>query len=182
MCKCCMCAIIMYCLFQFRCMCSLICVHVFSPLSCAYIICYHRLELWPGFITSILQYESNVMLCADISHKIIRMDTVLDLFYDIHSQNSRNFHEACVRAIVGEIVLTRFRISLVMCNHYSHTYQCYNRYNNRTYRVDDIDWTKNPSSTFTLADGTETNFKEYYKKVLCTCTDVYPNVTFLRVF
>lgn len=69
-----------------------------------------RLELWPGFITSILQYESNVMLCADVSHKIIRMDTVLDLFYDIHGQRPSDFHEACVRAIVGEIVLTRFEL------------------------------------------------------------------------
>ncbi len=71
-----------------------------------------RLELLPGFITSILQYEKSVMLCADISHKILRMDTVLDLFYDI-SQSARDVHEACTRSIVGEIVLTRWVGNLI---------------------------------------------------------------------
>ena len=27
-------------------------------------------EIWPGFVTSILQYERNVLLCAEISHKV----------------------------------------------------------------------------------------------------------------
>ena len=28
-------------------------------------------ELWPGFLTSILQYERKVMLCAEVSHKVL---------------------------------------------------------------------------------------------------------------
>ena len=39
------------------------------------------------------------------------------------------------------------------------------RYNNRTYRVDDIDWDKNPTSTFTIATGEEISFIDYYEKV-----------------
>ena len=66
----------------------------------------HRLELWPGFITSILQYETNVMLCADISHKILRTDTVYDFLNDLF-QTSRNFHDQAEKTLVGEIVLTR---------------------------------------------------------------------------
>jgi len=27
-------------------------------------------ELWPGFLTSILQYEKKVLLCAEVSHKV----------------------------------------------------------------------------------------------------------------
>ena len=71
-----------------------------------FLIVIRRLELWPGFITSILQYERSVMLCADISHKILRMDTVLDLFYDLQKKG-RNVMDECYRSIVGEIVLTR---------------------------------------------------------------------------
>ena len=65
-----------------------------------------RLDLWPGFITSILQYEDSIMLCADVSHKIMRSDTVYDTLEELY-QTSRNFHEDAVKTLVGEIVLTR---------------------------------------------------------------------------
>ena len=65
-----------------------------------------RLEVWPGFVTSILQYEQNVMLCAEISHKILRIDTVLDDVF-LELKNEPKFHDAATRALVGVIVLTR---------------------------------------------------------------------------
>lgn len=43
--------------------------------------------------------------------------------------------------------------------------QSSHRYNNKTYRVDDIDWDQNPKSTFKKADGSEVSFLEYYRKV-----------------
>ncbi|XP_003391478.2 PREDICTED: piwi-like protein 1, partial [Amphimedon queenslandica] len=115
--------------------------HYYNP-KIPNIIREHSLEIWPGFITSIAQYESNVMLCADISHKILRTDTVLDLFHSLKS--TRDFHTEATKSIVGEIVLTR--------------------YNNRTYRVDDIDWEKTPASTFKTSTGEEISFITYYKK------------------
>lgn len=39
------------------------------------------------------------------------------------------------------------------------------RYNNRTYRIDDINWDSNPKSTFRKSDGSEMSFVDYYKKV-----------------
>ena len=36
------------------------------------------------------------------------------------------------------------------------------RYNNKTYRIDDIDWDKNPLSTFTTRSG-EISFMQYYE-------------------
>ena len=69
--------------------------------------CALRLELWPGFITSILQYENNVMLCADISHKILRTDTVYDYLKELEYTGRGNFYEQATRALVGEIVLTK---------------------------------------------------------------------------
>ena len=36
------------------------------------------------------------------------------------------------------------------------------RYNNKTYRIDDIDWDKNPLSTFSTRNG-EVSFVQYYE-------------------
>ena len=37
----------------------------------------HKPELWPGYVTSIRQHEEKILLCCEISHKILRTDTVL---------------------------------------------------------------------------------------------------------
>lgn len=66
-----------------------------------------RLELWPGFITSILQYERNILLSLDISHKILRIDTVYDYMNALYCSGKPNFHDQCCKNLVGEIVLTR---------------------------------------------------------------------------
>lgn len=42
--------------------------------------------------------------------------------------------------------------------------QC-SRYNNKTYRIDDIDFDKNPLTKFKTRDGSEISFVDYYKKV-----------------
>ena len=49
------------------------------------------------------------MLCADVSHKIMRSDTVYDTLNDLYQNPPRgtSFHEAAVKMLVGEIVLTR---------------------------------------------------------------------------
>ena len=39
------------------------------------------------------------------------------------------------------------------------------RYNNKTYRIDDINWEMNPKSKFKGRDGSEQIFVEYYAKV-----------------
>ena len=39
---------------------------------------------------------------------------------------------------------------------------CVHRYNNKTYRIDDIDWRKNPTATFETRKGT-TSFIDYYR-------------------
>ncbi|XP_064424197.1 piwi-like protein 1 [Latimeria chalumnae] len=104
----------------------------------------HRIMIWPGFTTSILQYENSILLCTDVSHKVLRSETVLDFMYSLYEQTGeQRFREACSKELIGLIVLTR--------------------YNNKTYRVDDIDWDKNPESKFKKADGTEISFVDYYK-------------------
>jgi len=71
-------------------------------------VCSYRLELWPGFITSILNYDAGIMLCADVSHKILRTDTVLDYLNELNARVRRNFHEVATKNLVGEIVLTKY--------------------------------------------------------------------------
>ncbi|KAI4568727.1 hypothetical protein MJG53_014345 [Ovis ammon polii x Ovis aries] len=105
----------------------------------------HRLVIWPGFTTSILQYENNIMLCTDVSHKVLRSETVLDFMFNLfHQTEEHKFQEQVSKELIGLIVLTK--------------------YNNKTYRVDDIDWDQNPKSTFKKADGSEVSFLEYYRK------------------
>ncbi|NXG47601.1 PIWL1 protein, partial [Psilopogon haemacephalus] len=105
----------------------------------------HRLIVWPGFASSILQYEENIMLCVDISYKVLRSETVLDFMYSLYYQvEEQRFRDACVKELIGLIVLTK--------------------YNNKTYRIDDIDWDGNPQRTFRKADGSEISFVDYYKR------------------
>ena len=67
-----------------------------------------RLEVWPGFVTAIAQFEKSMMLMADISHKIMRMNTVLDVMYEMYNDGrSGDFHGECAKKLIGEIVLTR---------------------------------------------------------------------------
>jgi len=105
----------------------------------------HKLEIWPGYVTSILQFENSPMLIVDISHKILSMATVLDLMYEMYNDRRAggDFQQRVSTKLIGQIVLTR--------------------YNNKTYRIDDIDWKQNPKSKFPKKDGTEISFEEYYK-------------------
>ena len=68
---------------------------------------YFRLELWPGYTTSILQYETDILLSADVSHKVLRQSTVLDYLYELY-HTTRDFYTEATKRVVGQIVLTRY--------------------------------------------------------------------------
>lgn len=104
----------------------------------------HKLEIWPGYVNTIQHYDGGLLLMLDVSHRVLRTDTVLDFFYELYSKNKSKFQEEATRQLVGCIVLTR--------------------YNNRTYRIDDIAWEKNPRSTFVSSTGASVSFMEYYKQ------------------
>ncbi|XP_036614647.1 piwi-like protein 1 [Trichosurus vulpecula] len=101
------------------------------------------LNICPGFITSILQYENDIMLCTDVSHKVVRKDTILDLINDFQKSPRPTSQEEILKEIRGQIV--------------------YTKHNNRTYRVDDIDWEQNPRSTI-KKDGSDISFLDYYRQ------------------
>merc|ERR1719348_863584 len=103
----------------------------------------HRLELWPGYETSIRQHEDSMLLCCEVSHKVLRLDTVLDLLRDLSRRDSQNFRRNAEKALLGVIVMTK--------------------YNNRTYKIDDINWDLNPRSEFPYKDSS-ISYAEYYAK------------------
>eukprot|EP00095_Tigriopus_kingsejongensis_P009109 maker-scaffold150_size309978-snap-gene-1.13 protein:Tk09109 transcript:maker-scaffold150_size309978-snap-gene-1.13-mRNA-1 annotation:"giwi protein" len=96
----------------------------------------YKLEIWPGYMTSIRQHEQSVLVCCDSGVKIIRTDTALDEMKRIRDKGSM------LKRLLGSIVITR--------------------YNNETYRVDDIDFNTTVKDTFKRKDGSEVSFKDYF--------------------
>lgn len=102
-----------------------------------------KLEVWPGYVTAVDEYEGGLMLCCDVSHRILCQKTVLDMLVDIYQQNVDHFQECARKTLIGNIVLTR--------------------YNNRTYKINDICFDQTPNSMFQTKSG-PTSYLDYYKK------------------
>ncbi|ODM91966.1 Protein aubergine [Orchesella cincta] len=111
----------------------------------------HKLELWPGYKTSMRNHENDILLGVEITHKVLRLDSCLDVINNIfHRSNDQvrfkyiisNISNRVKHALVGSIVMTS--------------------YNRKTYRIDDIEWDMNPTKTFDM-QGKETSFIEYFK-------------------
>uniref|UniRef100_G1R652 Piwi like RNA-mediated silencing 4 n=1 Tax=Nomascus leucogenys TaxID=61853 RepID=G1R652_NOMLE len=105
----------------------------------------HKLSLWPGFAISVSYFESKLLFSADVSYKVLRNETVLEFMTALCQRTGLScFTQACEKQLIGLIVLTR--------------------YNNRTYSIDDIDWSVKPTHTFQKRDGTEITYVDYYKQ------------------
>ncbi|XP_050489341.1 piwi-like protein Siwi isoform X1 [Bombus huntii] len=102
-----------------------------------------RMELWPGYLTSIRQHENDILMCAEITHKVMRQQTVLDILNDCFRKNNDNYKKEFESLVLGLVVLTD--------------------YNNHTYRISDIDYKVGPDSTFLLKNGDPITYRDYYK-------------------
>ncbi|KAJ6632990.1 Protein piwi, partial [Pseudolycoriella hygida] len=101
------------------------------------------LELWPGYTTSIRQHEQSILLSAEITNKVMRRETIYDIMVEC-SKNRENFRQTFESTVIGTVVLTD--------------------YNNKTYRIDDIDFGASPQDTFeTKKEGT-ISYIDYYKR------------------
>uniref|UniRef100_A0A671UDX1 Piwi-like protein 2 n=1 Tax=Sparus aurata TaxID=8175 RepID=A0A671UDX1_SPAAU len=114
--------------------------------ECAVILAKQGLQVWPGYSTCIKRTDGGLYLCIDVSHKVLRNDSVLNVMNMLYQQSKENFQDECTKELIGSIVITR--------------------YNNRTYRIDAIEWDKSPKDTFTLMDGTKTTFQRKSKLYL----------------
>ncbi|XP_056135759.1 piwi-like protein 2 [Lampris incognitus] len=110
----------------------------------AVILGKHCLQVWPGYSTCIKRTDGGLYLSVDVASKVLRIDSVLDLMKGLYQKSIENFQDECTKELTGSIVITR--------------------YNNHTYRIDDIEWHKSPKDSFTMADGSLTTFLEYYSK------------------
>ncbi|XP_017059224.1 protein aubergine [Drosophila ficusphila] len=102
----------------------------------------YRMELWPGYQTSIRQHESDILLCAEIAHKVMRTDTLYNILSESMRDNDDGYR-TFQREVIGMVVLTD--------------------YNNKTYRVDDVDFESSPLSKFNTKEG-DITYVDYYKK------------------
>lgn len=51
----------------------------------------YQLELWPGYVTSIRQHENELLLCVELTHKVMRQDTVHDLLQQCYKSNPADY-------------------------------------------------------------------------------------------
>nr|BAI67940.1 DjPiwiC [Dugesia japonica] len=103
-----------------------------------------RMEIWPGYVTSIQNFDGGLLLQCDVSHKVIRNDSVYDIMMEINKSvnNKGQMQTAAINQLLGQIVLTP--------------------HNNRNYRITDIDWTKNCLSEFDKS-GEKISYRDYFK-------------------
>lgn len=67
----------------------------------------YKMEIWPGYITSIRQQERDIMLCVEIAHKIMRTDTLYDILKRCISE-SRNYQDIFKKEVIGKIWICFF--------------------------------------------------------------------------
>jgi len=101
------------------------------------------MELWPGYETSIRQHEKDILLSTEITHKVMRTETAYDILRRCSQNPARHQDEFRVN-VLDLIVLTD--------------------YNNKTYRINDVDFGQTPKSTFSCK-GRDISFVEYYLTV-----------------
>ncbi|KAF5302312.1 hypothetical protein FQA39_LY10351 [Lamprigera yunnana] len=107
------------------------------------IIPQHKLEVLPGYAIAVDEYEGGVMVCLDTQHRVMRTENVLEALMHLRSTCREGLKEAAFKKLLGTTVLTK--------------------YNNRSYKIDDIVWGSNPSSTFETQDGRVLTYTQYYK-------------------
>lgn len=90
------------------------------------------------------KHEKDILLMCDVAHKVMRNDTVHDLMKETLNSDRSNFQNNFKQKALGLTVLTA--------------------YNNKTYRIDDIEFDKSPKSTFDQK-GTQVSLMDYYAKV-----------------
>ncbi|XP_074604112.1 piwi-like protein 1 [Brevipalpus obovatus] len=101
------------------------------------------LKIWPGIMTAINEHDGGILVMSDAIDKIVRNETVHSLLVEI-IRHSQRFREDAKCEIVGQVLMVN--------------------YNNKTYRIDDIIFDKNPT-TYTFERGGQTiTLKDYYRE------------------
>ena len=59
-------------------------------------------------MTAVQEFEGGIMLCCDVSHKVLRTQTAYDLIKDVLAQKLPDTRAAITKALLGAVVLTRY--------------------------------------------------------------------------
>ncbi|MCL4130654.1 UNVERIFIED_CONTAM: hypothetical protein GTU68_053210, partial [Idotea baltica] len=94
----------------------------------------YQITIWPGVSTSIRQFEKSIMLNVDVTHKFLREENVL-------SAMSKQRNPKAWDTLLGTVVMTK--------------------YNEKTYRIDDVHHNCSPRSTFEYK-GKQMTYIDYY--------------------
>lgn len=111
--------------------------------AAAHTLAAHNIKVWPGFDARMIMKERGALLNVDIAFKVVRTDTLLGHISQLRDKcRGGDWQEAIQTALAGSTVVTR--------------------YNQKTYRVERVDFTMSPSTTFDK-NGTQVSYQEYYK-------------------
>ena len=119
--------------------------HYFSPAR-QVDVAKQGLQVWPGFTTAVHDFEDGLHLVIDVAHKVLRTQTCWQIMQDLRSKFSESidqFKQEVINSLCGTVVLTK--------------------YNNRTYKIDDILWEDSPKTEFKYHTGESISYVDYYK-------------------
>lgn len=103
--------------------------------------------VWPGYVKAIDELEGGLMLTLDVSHRVLNQRTVYDFIEECVQRSKRggeNWQDLLKKGVIGCIVTTK--------------------YNNKTYRVDDVAFEQTPATTWKDREGNDQSYADYYKK------------------
>jgi aubergine-like protein len=106
----------------------------------------HNIAVWPGFDARLIMKEQGVLLNIDVAFKVLRNDSALGYLNKLKEDAERrggDWQKSVQDTVAGMTVVTR--------------------YNQRTYRVERVEFEQNPESTFQKGEETVT-FKDYFHK------------------
>ncbi|XP_065077054.1 protein aubergine-like [Ochlerotatus camptorhynchus] len=102
----------------------------------------YGIELYPGYVTSIRQHENDVLMCAELTHRVMRTDTCYMLLRQCMNQGG-NWQDIFKRMVLGSVVMTNYG-------------------SNRTYTVNDVEYNTTAESSFETSNGRVT-FVQYFR-------------------
>ncbi|XP_074601974.1 piwi-like protein 1 [Brevipalpus obovatus] len=103
-----------------------------------------KIEIWPGIVTAINEHDGGILMVNNIVHKIVRLGTAYDLLQELLKSDRDKFKSNARQELSGKIVMVK--------------------YNNKTYRIDDIIFDKNPITYTFERRGQSISLKDYYKE------------------
>ena len=110
----------------------------------AVVLSQHKVELWPGYEFSIRRHSHGVLLGLDVKHKIVRTDSALNMMNALMANSRGGSTQAAIKKeMIGAIVITK--------------------YNNKTYRIDDVIFDISPKDVVALRSG-PISYADYYKR------------------